>query len=154
MLTHAFSKSFTAHNIGTGFRRAGICPFDASQLLGSPRPESADQVDNILSVPELERLLEEKRSAMRRAVLGDDATITYCGFIDTSKGAVLTSAKDLCLAREKHRTDAEKRQMREIMAASKAKTAAECNAMQRTEAKEFTSIGGANAERWREFLSP
>ena len=70
MLTRALNKAYTVHDITTGFRRAGIWPFDASQLLGIPRPQSSNDAHTMVPVSELERLLELKRTEMRHAVLG------------------------------------------------------------------------------------
>ena len=142
MLTHAFNKAFTAHNITTGFRRAGIWPFDASQLLGIPRPQSSNDADTMVSVSELERLLELKRAEMRHAVLGEDATITDCGFIDTSKGAVLTSERALYLAKGKMKSDASRRLQRELKAAAVAEKAAARDKRHVVEGEEF------HAYRW------
>lgn len=43
--------------------------------------------------------MERKREQMRRSVIGNDAKIARYGFIDTTKGAVLTSDRALELAR-------------------------------------------------------
>ena len=54
MLTFAYEKSFTLHNIQTGFRRAGLFSLDSSQLLSIPRPISHAEPDVIMEVDELE----------------------------------------------------------------------------------------------------
>ena len=70
MLKYAYDKAFTLSNIVSGFRRAGIVPIDASQLLSVPRPRSADDVSLPMTVEEIEGLFEEKRVKMRHAISG------------------------------------------------------------------------------------
>ena len=49
--------------------------------------------------------LKQKQEEMRDTILGCNATIARSGFIDTTKGAVVTSTKALELARRKHDVD-------------------------------------------------
>lgn len=61
-----------------------------------------------MSLKELHAAFQAKRNSLRNATLGDDTTISRSGFIDTSSGAVVTSAKALELARHKRDVDLEK----------------------------------------------
>ena len=62
-----------------------------------------------MTVAEMESLFEEKRVQMRHAILGEDAKVSASGFIDTTRGAVLTSDRALALARDKLATDLSKK---------------------------------------------
>ena len=92
-----------------------------------------------MSVSELEHLLELKRTEMRHAVLGEIATITDCGYIDTSRGAVLTSERALYLSRGKMKSDVAKRLQHELKAGAVAETAAARNKRHVLEGEEFFS---------------
>ena len=96
----------------------------------------------MVSVSELERLLELKLTEMHHAVLGEDGTITDCGFIDTSKGAVLTSERALYLAKGKMKSDAANRLQRELNAAAVAETGSARDKRHLVEGEEF------HAYRW------
>ena len=86
-------------NIQASFYRSGIWPFDPKKLLSVPRPATAEPNAKIMSVEELCSAFQEKQEALRRAILGSDATITRSGFID--KVFVVTSSRALKLVRHK-----------------------------------------------------
>ena len=65
---------------------------------------------DIMSVDELYSAFEKKKKALRNAVLGSDGTLTRSGFIDTSKGSVVTSARAFELARYKRNAGMKKLQ--------------------------------------------
>ena len=110
LIRHAYEKAFTGSNIQASFYRSGIWPFDPKKLLRVPRPASAEPYANIMSVEELCFAFEEKQKALRSSVLGSEATLTRSGFIDTSKGFVVTSSRALELARDKQNADLKKLQ--------------------------------------------
>ena len=101
VLYFAYGKAFTAINTRSRFIRSGIWPLDPMQLLSIARPASMDNSNTVLSVEELENILEEKRREFRETILGWDATVCSNGFVDTTQGAVLTSSRALNLARLK-----------------------------------------------------
>lgn len=123
MLKFAYEKSFTPQNIKSGFRKAGLYPLDSSQLLSVPRPVNADNLTEMLTVDELERLFEAKRQILRTKVLGEDTVISKSGFVDTSNGAVLTSVRALALAEGKFTSDTAQRVSKELRATQSAERA-------------------------------
>ena len=100
LIRHAYDKAFTVSIIQLSFHRSGIWPFDPKKPRSVPRPATAEPDANTVSVEELCSAFEEKQKAVRTAILGPDATITRSGFIDTSKRSVVTSSRDLELARD------------------------------------------------------
>ncbi len=82
---------------------------DRTKLLGVPRPRSADRISPVLTVYDLEKLVEAKRVSVRDAVLGCNVQVTASGFVDRTHGAVLTCTEALGAARVKAKRDAQKR---------------------------------------------
>ena len=72
------------------------------KLLGVPRPTDDIQSQELCSVEQLLHLLEERRSDLRRRILGDTATILHNGFVDTTNGCVMMSRHVMDLVRKKH----------------------------------------------------
>ena len=141
MLRYAYKKSFSNGNIISAFRRSGIWPLDAYQLLSIPRPQShMHQVT--MSVAELEQLLQVRRTEIRHSILGSDVKLTHSGFVDTTRGQMLTSYNAMNLAREKYRHDGR----RKLMEAAKAAELSLRKA-RRTERAQVESVNFRNA-RW------
>lgn len=147
LLRSAFYAAFTRKNIIASFRRSGICPFDASRLLSVALPRSAKNVAEIVSVQDLEDLYEERRRAVRTSILGADAQIASCGYLDTSNGLVLTSARAMELAREKAGRDREKRELKSIAELRRDVAAAKRHRMQRAEAERMRDIAWSSRAR-------
>ncbi len=70
VLLQDYKASFTQSSIPASFRRAGLWPLDPTKLLGVPRPRSACSIAPVLTVYDLEKLVEAKRVSARDAVLG------------------------------------------------------------------------------------
>lgn len=115
----AYNAAFTYINIVASFRRSGLWPLDATRFLKSPLPKDHDAIDVIVSSNELFALMQSKREAARQNILGNDVTVAHCGFVDTTRGAVLNSEHALALAVQKSNNDREKRQQRDIAAIQK-----------------------------------
>ena len=126
MLTFAYGKSFTLHNIKTGFRRAGLFPLNSSQLLSIPRTISHAEPEVEMEVDELEQLFEEKRLRMCDQVLGEDTVLMENGFLDTAKGAVLTSTRAMDSEHEKYKQDRRRRIEKKSQVSELAERAARC----------------------------
>lgn len=77
-----------------------------------------------MSVEELDALSENKLEELRSTILACNAAMTVSGFIDTSKGAVLTSPHTLELARNKFKANKSKKLSEQVEAAEKAAGAA------------------------------
>ena len=84
----AYYRRFTVHNFQASFRRAGVCPFDPTNLLSTPRPSISHEKAVIMSPEEHFVAFEKNQEEMRYKILGSDATINRSGFIDTTKWAV------------------------------------------------------------------
>lgn len=133
MLRTAYLLTFTYRNVRSSFRRSGIWPADPSRLLGVPRPRSSAKSKEILTVDELERLFKKKREAARVVILGHDAERHASGFVDTSNGMVLTSARAMELARKKAGVDKAKREKKIMRELETALATARKNKSPRTE---------------------
>ena len=102
LLREAKVSSFNSKNVMASFRRCGVWPCDSMRLLGVPRPTDDIQSQALCSVEQLVHLLEERRSDLRRRILGDTATILHNGAFDTTNGCVMTSRHVMDLVRKKH----------------------------------------------------
>ena len=71
-------------------RLAGVCPLNDEKLIGKPRPQSNTAPQIVATVECMSRMLEERRK-MHTEDLLQCSRVLCNGFIDTSKGAVLTS---------------------------------------------------------------
>jgi len=125
LLRAAYGESFTKLNIQRSFLRSGMWPLDPTRLLSVPRPKDNNDLSTILTPAQLVALLEEKREEARRGILGMDVKILTNGFVDTTRGAVLTSERAMAAAREKNKQDEEKRALEDERAARKEKRAAQ-----------------------------
>ena len=105
LIRDAYYRTFTVHNVQGSFRRSGIWPFDPTKLTSTPRPGTSGENAVIMTAEELFVAFKQKQEEMRDTILGSNATISRSGFIDTTKGAVVTSAKALELARRKRDCD-------------------------------------------------
>eukprot|EP00171_Calliarthron_tuberculosum_P006070 IDg6070t1 len=114
LMRAAYEEAFTSKVIKSSFLRAGVWPLNPSRLLSAPLPRSANDVGNIIGVEEIRALYEEKTRAARAAVLGSDARVLSCGYLDTSNGLVLTSARAMELARKKMQHDKARRKEKEM----------------------------------------
>eukprot|EP00171_Calliarthron_tuberculosum_P002526 IDg2526t1 len=133
MMRFAFYKAFTRQNIQASFTRAGLWPLDATRLLSVPRPRSASNVAETIAVDALQMLYEQKREAVRTSILGDDAKVGQCGFLDTTNGLVLTSARSMELVRAKFKADTDRRRAKEVSDNLRAVKASRRDAARRTQ---------------------
>ena len=100
MLRHTYEKSFSRKNIITSFRKSGIWPMNPRQLLYAPRPAGRENLEEVMDVDRMCRLMEAKRMEIRDTVIGANAKILHSGYLETTEGLVLTSANALALAQE------------------------------------------------------
>eukprot|EP00171_Calliarthron_tuberculosum_P005712 IDg5712t1 len=124
ILREAYHQAFTRDNIVASFRRSGLWPVDPSRLLAVPRPRDDVDLQTIVPPCELETLLDAKRDAVRRGILGVDVCVLSCGYLDTKRGAVLTSEAALAAARGKREQELRKREAKRLADARKELTAA------------------------------
>ena len=109
LMTYAYNRNFTRSNIEASFRRASLWLLNPSQLLNVPRLRDTNARSEIMSPEQLVKLLDEKRAAVRKNILGREVSLLRSGFIDTTRGAVLTSNEALSALRQKAEADSEKR---------------------------------------------
>eukprot|EP00171_Calliarthron_tuberculosum_P005800 IDg5800t1 len=109
LLRTAFYRALTRSNIQASFRQSGIWPLCPAALLNVRLPASVNSPVQLLSVEQLVSLLEVKRSAVRKEILGEEAFQVASEYIETQKKAVLTSDAAIRLVTEKSARDAEKR---------------------------------------------
>lgn len=124
MLKSAFWPAFTEQNNKSAFVRSGIWPLEPFRLLSVPRPATASNTSCVLLVSELRKKMDEKLCAARRAVIGEDAVLLACGYVDTSRGAVVTSTRAMQLAADRARLDEVARHRSSIIASRRAVTSA------------------------------
>lgn len=119
LLTEAYNSAMTPSNVRSAFRRSGLWPVRPLELLGTPRPQSAENPSTIISVEEMEDMMVEKRKDRAKG-LGIKPVVTKCGYIDTSKGMTLTSAEAMEIVERGERLRAEKFAKKQDTAARKA----------------------------------
>lgn len=93
IVREAYENSFTKTNVQASFRRAGLWPLNAKTLIGELRLASAAADGPILTVDMSEKRFEERRKDVRDIVLGCDAEILECGYVDTANGCVMTAGR-------------------------------------------------------------
>eukprot|EP00737_Agarophyton_chilense_P004525 gb/GEZJ01005767.1/.p1 GENE.gb/GEZJ01005767.1/~~gb/GEZJ01005767.1/.p1 ORF type:complete len:146 (+),score=11.85 gb/GEZJ01005767.1/:575-1012(+) len=107
LLGEPFFASFKREIHRAGFRRAGLWPVASNRLLGVQRPANS-MLNKTLSVGALEETFQKRCIVYKekvRTVLGSDAQILNCGYVDTKNGCVITSETVTDMARSKHATD-------------------------------------------------
>lgn len=100
VLRSSYRKAFTHENILAGFRGTGLHPLDEMKLIGRARPYSDEQPHRIATVEEMCNMLDKKRQ-QASVVLLKPLNVLKSGFIDTSKGVMLTSPQAMLLIRDK-----------------------------------------------------
>lgn len=129
-MKYAYYESVTRKNIIASFRRSIIWPVDASRHICVPRPRDADVIGTIVSTETMVQMLEKKREAFRREIMGGEVNVQRCGYTDTNRGAVLTSDVNMANAYANARQTAAKRQQKELAQARKDVAAAQRKARQ------------------------
>ena len=109
VLKHAYHASFTHNNIVASFRRSGLWPLDAMRLISVPRARDINSTGEILTPEALVALLEKKREEARKDILGSEVHLLRSGFVDTTRGAVLTADNAMEAVRRKENALREKR---------------------------------------------
>lgn len=112
LITYVYRKAVEPAARRAGFSRAGLCPLDPSQLLGTPRPMSSDAVHYIVSVKNMMALLDIKRAELGENIEFQPVVVRR-GFLDTSKGLCLTSEEALKIIQAKEASDREAKAAKE-----------------------------------------
>lgn len=99
LLSKAYTNAFTPENIRSGFRGAGIYPLDEIRLLRHARPLSLEQPDVTVDVDTMCQMFDEKRRLASEELLYKPQVL-QSGFIDSTKGVVLTSDAAMELLRQ------------------------------------------------------
>lgn len=137
----ACRRSFTQKVIASGFRRSGLWPIDATRIINKPLPSTnSGNEQNLCTVSEMSKQLEARRVELRNKILGSDAQMLSCGFVDTTNGCTLTSDRAYALAVEKSRTDIEKREADAQKQHAKQLKDSEKEAIRLASIREFWSI--------------
>ena len=100
MMREAYNRAVRRKNIMPGFKKAGIWPMDSTVLLGVSHPESSNLNCRLVSVNEIESLMEQ-RWMEKRTSLEIKPTVAASRILDTSSGLMLTSPESLALAKRK-----------------------------------------------------
>lgn len=132
VMREAYGLAFTRKNVLSGFEKSGIWPLNYKALLNTPRPASTINTYKILSVCQLEELMEGRR-ARRREIMGIQPVVTKSGFVDTTSGLLLTSPQAMVLANQKHKNDTLRLAAKERKLAESARKEAETSDRVRVE---------------------
>lgn len=124
VLRNVYKVSFTQSNIYARFLRTGLWPLDPTNLLGVPLTRSSDDSSHVLTVIDLENIIEAKRMSVRDAVLGCNFHVTASRFFDRTQGAVLTYTEALDASRDQERCDSKKHILEQVEGSRKAMSAA------------------------------
>ena len=135
----------------SGFKNSGISPLESKVLLGVPSPESSYHNCRLLSVREMESLMDQRRME-RRNGLGIKPKVAASGFLDTSYGLMLTGAGALSLAKKKFLLDKTRHALKMRWEAESALK--EANQVARVRAERLTHEQKALAVRVRLYKAP
>eukprot|EP00171_Calliarthron_tuberculosum_P021386 IDg21386t1 len=145
--TAAYNLAFSWANIVAGFEKTGLWPLSPDRLLSRSLPLSHDDIETVLEVPDLKKMLAEKRRG-RRPGSSDGAVSTRAGYIDTRYGCLLTTETAMATTKSLEN----KRRTTKLLATHK-RYAKELNAAKKYEAKKREKDGppthamNARAER-------
>ena len=161
MIIRAYRTTFVPHIIRYSFLRSGIWPCDDKRLMTEARPAD-ESLQRTLTVDEMEKLLEEKRIQYADNTIGARVTVLDNGYVDTTKGTVLTSAEVLKVVTERAKVQMErkkqeelareKRNQRSLRREERDRTAA--RAMQRVVDKRRADPAGMQVEEYTRGLRP
>lgn len=112
VMRDAYERSFTDVKIQAGLQKAGLFPLHHTCLTSQPRSASHAADAPILSVEEMEQMVNTRRGEIQAEALGEDAVMCRSGWVDTSHGCVTTSQKFMSIVREKAKDDAKREQIR------------------------------------------
>ena len=87
---------------------------DHTRLTNQPRPRDNSIFAPLESAAELENAVQVMREKMRTTVLGDDAEMASCGYLDITHGGVMNVGRALTLARDKVQRDAANECVKEL----------------------------------------
>ena len=109
ILHRAFRFTFTAPKIASAFKRSGMWPVDPMQTMAVPRPWDCDDTNRLMSPQEMRSLFLNKCQLYRNSVLGGQEVVEMRrGFVNTTRGLVLTSSSALEAVRKNAREWREK----------------------------------------------
>lgn len=110
MMHKAYKDTFVASVIKSSFQRSGVWPISPKKLMSVPRPINGE-LQGTATIIQMEEMMEERRKEFAGTVFGDRITLPSTGFVDTTKGAILTCEKAIDLIRTK--AEAQKNARRE-----------------------------------------
>ena len=97
-MREAYGKAFTRAHVNSAFSKSGIWPLNAGALIGVPRPQCFITKKSLVTVSEMEEMLEKKRLWLKES-LGVQQRVIQCRYVDTSAGLTLTNDAGMELAR-------------------------------------------------------
>lgn len=100
MIHYAYNRAFTHNNITAEFEKSSIWPVDHKRVMNVRLPRATEDVSTLLNVDQMEELMVQNRMVVRDSILCINTIVTQSGFVDTNKGAVLTSEWALQVVRE------------------------------------------------------
>lgn len=105
VMRHAYYPSFTRENIKSSFKRVGIWPQIHPVYHPFPDLEIYLHLTRWLIPTSYCIYYRKKLAKSRDEILGADAKVLQFGFLDTTRGGVLTSSKAEAAVRNKHIRD-------------------------------------------------
>lgn len=97
----AYHNYFTRTKVISSFVRARVWPVDETKLMSKPRPRDSVREPTSVGVPELRQMLLDAQATTRRAIVGEEPVVTRRGFLDKTRGLVLTTEPALAAVRQK-----------------------------------------------------
>ena len=119
LLRHAYETSFTTRNVSAGFRRSRIWPLDIRKIITGSTLKDTNEAGTLVSPEQLLQFYEEKRECARKEIIGEDVIKISNGFVNSTRGAVMTDKAAMAAVRGKVAFDAEKRRIKEIQSAKR-----------------------------------
>ena len=95
----AYHSSFTRQNVVFSFRRAGLWPLVPKRFATAPLSRDVNDGGTLIATDAPMSLYEQKRDEIRKSVLGSEVKVLSCGYIDMTRGALLTSTEAMNVAR-------------------------------------------------------
>lgn len=76
-------------------------PVNREKVMSVPRPISEEDMHTLATVEDMSAMYQEYRRNALKAILGEHGVVSRSGFVDTTRGLVLTSYGALAVAAAK-----------------------------------------------------
>lgn len=105
----AYQEAFTLQNIESSFSRAGLCPFEPSRFLSTPRPRDLYDARMIVPSEAIMMMFAKQCETYRSRIIGAYVEVQRSEFLDTKRVQVLTIEAAFAAVRAEVELQAERR---------------------------------------------